>query len=63
MRVKFFDESHEQDLEDKINEFLLDMKDEDIIDIKYQVAIMYDNREQIYCYTCMIQYKNPKEDR
>lgn len=58
MRVKIFDETHEEDLEDKVNEFLADMKDEDIINFQYQVAIMYDNREQIYCYSCLIAYKD-----
>ena len=40
MLVKLFDENHELDLE--------------IIDIKYQVATLYDGRSQIYCYSCMI---------
>ena len=29
---------------------------DEIIDIKYQVALMYDERERIYCFTCMIIY-------
>lgn len=61
MLVKIFDEEHEQDLEAKVNDFLLRNKDLKIIDIKYQVAITYDEREQIYCYSCMIIYKNPTE--
>lgn len=55
MKVKIFDENHEKDLEEKINEFL--EKDIEVIDIKYQVAIMYDNREQIFCYSALIIYK------
>lgn len=55
MKVKIYDESHEKDLEEKINKFLLN--NYEIIDIKYQVAIMYDNREQIFCYSAMIIYK------
>lgn len=55
MKVKIFDENHEKDLEEKINNFL--SKGYEIIDIKYQVAIMYDNREQIFCYSAMILYK------
>ena len=27
---------------------------QEIIDIKYQVATLYDGRSQIYCYSCMI---------
>ena len=57
MQVKIFDEEHELDLEMKVNEFLMDLKREQLIDIKYQVAMMYDGREQIYCFSCMIIYK------
>ena len=57
MLVKVFDENHELDLEMKVNDFLKNINDEDIIDIKYQVATLYDEREQIYCYSEMIIYK------
>ena len=59
MRVKIFDEEHEKDLELVVNDFLIKNAHLDIIDIKYQVAVTYDEREQIYCYSCMIIYKNP----
>ena len=55
MKVKVFDENHEKDLEEKINKFL--SGDYEIIDMKYQVAIVYDNKEQIFCYSAMIIYK------
>jgi hypothetical protein len=55
MKVKIFDESHEKDLELAINEFLKNVKN--VVDIKYQVAIMYDMKEQIYCYSAMIIYQ------
>ena len=54
MKEKIFDESHEKDLEDKINEFL---KEHDIIDIKYQVSISMFSEEQIYCFSALIMYK------
>lgn len=54
MFVKIFDENHELDLERKVNDFLEDYDDEDIIDLKYSVATLYDGRTQIYCFTCMI---------
>ena len=57
MFVKMFDENHELDLEKKVNDFLKNINDEDIVDIKYQVATLYDEREQIYCYAAMIIYK------
>ncbi|MBQ3475098.1 MAG: sporulation protein Cse60 [Bacilli bacterium] len=55
MKVKVFDESHEKDLEDKINEFL--EEHDDIVDIKYQVSIAMFSEEQIYCFSALIIYK------
>lgn len=55
MKVKIFDESHEEDLEDDINYFLSN-NDIEVIDIKYQLSIMYDNKEQIFCFSAMIIY-------
>lgn len=53
MKVKVFDESHEKDLEDDINTFIVD---KEIVDIKYQVAITTYGEEQIYCFTAMVIY-------
>ncbi|CCY07974.1 MAG: sporulation protein Cse60 [Coprobacillus sp.] len=55
MFVKIFDENHEEDLEDAVNDFI-NNDGIKVIDIKFQVAIMYDNKDQIYCYTAMIIY-------
>lgn len=57
MFVRIFDENHEEDLEEIINDFL-ENENIKVIDIKYQVAIMFDNKsyEQIYCYSAMILY-------
>lgn len=57
MLVKLFDENHEQDLEDAINDFLQYVKE--VIDIKYSLAIMNDSKtnEQIYCYSAMVIYQ------
>ena len=55
MFVKIFDENHEEDLEDAANDFI-NNDGIKVIDIKFQVAIMYDNKDQIYCYTAMIIY-------
>ena len=55
MTVKLFDENHEKDLENSINEFLKETSC-DIIDIKYQVAIAMFGEEQIYCFSAMIVY-------
>lgn len=56
MLVKLFDESHEKDLENSINDFL--NSDIELIDIKYNVAIAAVGEEQIYCFTAMIIYRN-----
>ena len=55
MKVKIFDESHESDLENSINDFLIEH--DNIIDIKYQVSIAMFSEEQIYCFSAMIIYK------
>lgn len=55
MKVKVFDESHEKDLEEKINVFLKEHNN--IIDIKYQVSIAMFSEEQIYCFSALIMYK------
>lgn len=53
MKVKVFDCDHENDLEEKINEFIIN---KEIIDIKYQVSIALDKEEQIYCFSAMVIY-------
>ena len=59
MKVKVFDEIHEKDLEDSINNFLNNLDDDkEIIDIKYQVSISMFSEEQIYCFSAMIVYKS-----
>lgn len=57
MLVKVFDEEHEQDLEEVINDFLQTINE--LIDIKYSIAIMNDckTNEQIYCYSALIIYQ------
>ena len=56
MKVKIFDESHEKDLEYKVNEFLRELTGE-VIDIKFETAIMTMGDEQIYCFSAMIIYQ------
>ncbi len=57
MKVKIFDESHEKDLEEQVNNFL-NSCDGEIVDIKLQTAISMFGEEQIYCFTAMIIYTN-----
>ena len=55
MKVKVFDESHEKDLEDAINKFILEEEPE-IIDIKFSTAVAV-SEEQIYCFSALIVYR------
>ena len=59
MLVKVFDESHEKDLEQAVNAFL--MTNIELIDIKYSVGVVTFGQEQIYCFTAMIIYRNLSE--
>lgn len=59
MKVKIFDESHEEDLEEDIKN-LIEEKDIDIIDIKYSVSCSAYAEEQLYCFSALIMYKENK---
>lgn len=54
MKVKIFDESHEKDLEESINEFLEDIE---LIDIHYSVSTAIFAEEQVYCFSALIIYR------
>ncbi len=55
MKVKIFDEEHESDLEQSINDFL-DKNDIELLDIKFQTAISVCGEDQLYCFSAMIIY-------
>ena len=57
MKVIIFDETHEKDLEEDINNFLIDNENIEIIDIKYQLSTSMFSDEQIYCFSSMIIYQ------
>ena len=56
MKVKIFDESHEKDLEQSINDFI-DEEEPEIIDIHYAVSSCVFSEEQIYCFSALIVYR------
>lgn len=56
MKIKIFDESHEKDLEEAINNYIQD-NDIEIIDIKYSVSAALYGDEQIYCFSALLMYK------
>ena len=56
MKVKIFDESHEKDLEEAINKYIME-KEIDVIDIKYSISSSLYAEEQIYCFSALVMYK------
>ncbi|MBS4222819.1 sporulation protein Cse60 [Lederbergia citrea] len=57
VQVKLFDCEHEQDLEENMNEFLSDIEDRNIIDVKYHVAAIGEaEADQVYCFSAMVLY-------
>ena len=60
MKIKIFDESHESDLEEDINNFIQE-KNPDIIDIKYSISNSIYSEEQLYCFSALIMYQDKKE--
>ena len=56
MKVKVFDESHEKDLEEDINNFLEEQTPE-VTDIKFSVSTSVFSEEQLYCFSALIIYK------
>lgn len=58
LKVAVFDEEHEKDLQSEINLFLKGMDDDQVIDIKYNVAVICEQGgEQLYCFSALILYK------
>ena len=55
MKVKVFDEAHEKDLEQSLNDFLSEL-DGEVFDIKYSVSIAV-SEEQIYCFSALVMYR------
>lgn len=60
IKVKLFDCEHEKDLEKDMNNFLKNLDEQKLLDIKYNVAAMpeEDEEEQIYCFSAMIIYRS-----
>lgn len=59
VKVKIFDESHEKDLEEDINEFLKE-KTREIVNIQFSVSNAIYGEEQIYCFSALILYQEKK---
>lgn len=63
IQVQVFDEEHEEDLSDTVNEFLATLTEEEVLDIKFSTAICCDNTEQLYCFSAMVLYRDKEEVR
>lgn len=58
LKVRVFDEEHEQDLENEINLFLSEIDPVCFVDIKYSLhAFLSMTGEQIYFYSALIVYR------
>lgn len=58
LKVAVFDEEHEKDLEEEINDFLAELDENQVMDIKYSISITTDkDGEQLYCYSALIMYR------
>lgn len=55
MKVKIFDEEHEKDLEEDINNFL--KTGVELIDIKFNVSMGLFSDDQVYCFSALIIYR------
>lgn len=62
LKVKVFDEEHEEDLEAVINTFFKKLDEKSLIDIKFSTShFVTQSNEQIYCYSCLILYREEKK--
>lgn len=60
IQVRLFDHEHEKDLEKDMNRFLKRINEDQLIDIKYDVAAMSEeeyDEDQIYCFSAMVIYR------
>ena len=59
IKVKVFDEEHEEDLENEINDFLDNLDPSDYIDVHYSVAAFSTpSGDQVYCYSALLIYRD-----
>lgn len=56
-QVKVFDEEHEDDLTDSINEFLKENENITLLDIRFSAAVCDCEDGQIYCFSALLIYE------
>lgn len=58
IQVELFDEENEEDLMDEINNFLEELEDESLIDIKFSTShFITQAGNQVYSFAAMVMYK------
>ncbi|WP_372508865.1 sporulation protein Cse60 [Pseudalkalibacillus decolorationis] len=59
--MKLFEAEHEEDLEEEINAFLVNVHESNVIDVRYQVSMAVDEYseevETVYSFSAMILYR------
>ena len=64
LQIKVFDEEHEEDLEDQVNDFLKEIEPHSFVDLKYSVhAFLSSMGEQIYMYSALIIYHDEEDTK
>lgn len=64
LQIKVFDEEHEEDLEDQVNDFLKELEPHSFVDLKYSVhAFLSSMGEQIYMYSALIIYRDEEDTK
>ncbi len=56
LKVKIFDEPHEKDLENDINDFI-SVIDGEIVEIQFRTSVSIFSEDQVYCFSAMILYE------
>ncbi len=56
IQVKCFEEEHEADLEEALNDFLSDLNESDLIQLQYSASHFCDT-EQIYSFSAIVIYR------
>ena len=57
LKIKMFDEEHEEDCMDEVNEFLCTIDEKDIIDIRFSSSHFSSGDDQIFSFTVCIIYR------
>ena len=61
IKVKVFDEDHEDDLSDAINDFLSNHPTIKVCDIRFSTSSCVVEDEQIYCFSALLIYMDNEE--